>query len=52
MSSSAMILMREVIAFFSFIGGRHHLVEHAVDAVADAEVLLVGLDVDVARRPS
>ena len=25
----------------------HHLVEHAVDAVADAEVLLVGLDVDV-----
>src|ERR1700730_7436753 len=27
----------------------HRLVEHAVDAVADAEVLLVRLDVDVAR---
>jgi hypothetical protein len=30
----------------------HHLVEHAVDAVADAELLLVGLDVDVARAAS
>ena len=27
----------------------HHFVEHAVDAVADAELLLVGLDVDVRR---
>jgi hypothetical protein len=29
----------------------HHLVEHAIDAVARAEVLLVGLDVDVRRIP-
>ena len=47
-----MILRREMIAFFSFIGGFITSYEHAVDAVADAEVLLVRLDVDVATRPS
>jgi hypothetical protein len=29
----------------------HHLVQHPVDPVADPELLLVGLDVDVAGRP-
>ena len=49
MSSSAMILSRLEIAFFSFMRRLHHLVQHAVDAEADAEGLLVGLDVDVGR---
>ena len=44
-----MILMREVIASRNFIGGAHDVVEDAVDAVPDAELLLVRLDVDVAR---
>ena len=43
-----MILMREAIASRSFSGGAHHVVEHAVDAEPDAELLLVRLDVDVA----
>ena len=45
-----MILSRDVIAFLQLHRRLHHLVEHAVDAVADAELLLVGLDVDVAAR--
>src|SRR3954462_4675221 len=47
MSSSALILRRLVKAAFSFMRGLHRLEEHAVHAVADAEVLLVRLDVDV-----
>ena len=49
MSSEAMILRRLMIAFFSLSGGVISSCEHAVDAVAHAELLLVGLDVDVAR---
>ena len=49
MSSGAITLMREVMAFFSLQRRLHDLVEHAVDAEADAEHLLVRLDVDVAR---
>ena len=52
MSSCAMILRREVIALRQLERRLHLLVEHAVDAVADAERLLVGLDVDVATRAS
>ena len=36
-----------MMAFLQLHGRLHHLVEHAVDAEADAELLLVGLDVDV-----
>ena len=47
MSSFAMILMRLVIASLQLQRRVHHLVEDAVDAVADPVLLLVGLDVDV-----
>ena len=48
MSSDAMTLMREVMAFFSLSGGFMISFEHAVDAEADAQHLLEGLEVDVA----
>ncbi len=49
MSSDAMILMRLVMRVLQLERRRHLLGEHAVDAVAHAELLLVRLDVDVAR---
>ena len=49
MSMLATILTRERTGFLNFIGRFIDLVEDAVDAVADAEGLLVGLEVDVAR---
>ena len=49
MSRWAMILMRLVSAAFSLQRRRHLLLEHAVDAVAHAVALLVGLDVNVGR---
>ncbi len=49
MSSFAMILMREVMASRYFMGGRHDVVEDAVDAVPNPELLFVRLDVNVAR---
>jgi len=42
-----MILTREMRAGSRRFGGGHDLVEDAVDAEADAEDLLVGLEVDV-----
>ena len=48
MSSFAMILRRRGDRVLQLQRRLHHLVQHAVDAVADAEVLLVRLDVDVA----
>ena len=44
-----MILTRETIASRILHRRRHDVVEDAVDAVADAQLLLVRLDVDVAR---
>ena len=49
MSSCAMTLMRDVMRVLELDRRLHDLVEHAVDAEADAEHLLVRLDVDVAR---
>ena len=46
-----MILRRDVIASAQLERRRHHVVQHAVDAVADADLAFVGLDVDVARAP-
>ena len=43
--------MREAMASFSFGGRVHHLLEDAVDPVADPVLLLVGLDVDVGGAP-
>jgi hypothetical protein len=48
MSSELMILMRLSDRVLELDGRAHLLDEHAVDAVADAELLLVRLDVDVA----
>ena len=42
-----MILTREMTAGHGAGGDRGGLLEHAVDAVADAHVLVVGLEVDV-----
>jgi hypothetical protein len=42
-------LKREISAAFILVGGPHDLLQHAVDAVADADVLLVALEVDVRR---
>ena len=47
MSRSARILMREVTAGTTGRGHDRRLVEHAVDAVADAHLVLVRLEVDV-----
>ncbi len=41
--------MRLVMASFNFIGGRHHVLQHAVHAEAHAVFLFVRLHVDVAR---
>ena len=49
MLSFAMILTRETIAARQPAGRRLHLVQHAVDAVADAQLVLERLDVDVRR---
>ena len=49
MSSLDMILMRLVIASRILIGRVHHRVQHAVDAVPDAILFFVRLDVNVAR---
>ena len=48
MSIFPMTLTRETIAACMPGGRLHQVAEHAVDAVADARALLVGLDVDVA----
>jgi len=42
-----MTLMRELIAEWGLLGLADHVVEHAIDAVADDELLLERLDVDV-----
>ena len=47
MFRSAMTLRRLIRPPWMFLGRRHHLVEHAVDAEPDPHVLLGGLDVDV-----
>ena len=49
MSSFAMILMRDDDRVAELHRRAHDVVEDAVDAVADAQLLLVRLDVDVAR---
>jgi len=49
MSSFDMILRRDAIASRNFNRRVHDVVEHSVDAEADPVVLLVRLDVDVAR---
>ena len=49
MLSCAMILKREMSAALSFMGGFITSVQRAVDAVADADVVLEALEVDVRR---
>ena len=49
MLSALMILMRAMIAVHELRGARARDVELAVDAVADDDLLLLRLDVDVAR---
>ena len=48
MLSPAMIFTREMIEGMNCRGARRDLVEHAVDAVADDDLLLARLDVDIA----
>jgi hypothetical protein len=45
--AAEMTLTREMTAQGEVLGGRGHFVERAVHAVADAEFVLEGLEVDV-----
>ena len=51
MSRSAMILIRELIASRRLTGGGHRGLEHSVDTEAQAKLLLVRFQVDVAGTP-
>ena len=49
MSIDDMIFRREMMPSWIAAIGLLHLVQHAVDAEPDGELMLAGLDVDVAR---
>ena len=44
-----MIFKRLMMAFLSFMRGLHDVIEDAVNAEPDPEVLFVGLDMDIRR---